>query len=56
MRLETKTPYDYENECLGPYLHQSMYHHEHNCHASRVDDGFGADIISALNEPVKTNA
>ena len=51
MRLEAKFLTIMKNECLGPYLHQSMYHHEHNCHACRVEDGFIADIISALNEP-----
>ena len=45
-----------ETDYLGPYPHEAIYRHEHNCHACRVQHGFGADVIPALNEPVNINA
>ena len=43
-------------DCLGPYPRESIYCHEHNCQAGRVEHEFRTDVISALDEPVNINA
>lgn len=45
-----------ETNCLGPDANEAIYRHEHNRHACRVKHGFGADIISTLNEPICIHA
>ena len=44
-----------ETDCLGPYPYETIYRQEYNCHACRIEHGFSADIIFALNDPVEIN-
>ena len=44
-----------EADYLGPYSHKAICRQEYNWHAYRVEHGFGADIVSALNDPVNIN-
>ena len=45
-----------ETDYLGPYPYETIYRQEHDSNACRVKHGFGGDIISSLNDPVKINA
>ena len=45
-----------EADYLGPYPCEAIYRYEHNSYTCRVEHGFGADVISALNQPVNITA